>query len=159
MQKTAHPIATAHRKITVGKIDEAGHRFWIALPEAERQKIPVDNLRAQGGPHGARRWMMVDAERIISKLYWRGESFYSNGEIWHSHWDKLRAVFHELNDADNKRFLEYLKTQPAGRRLWVAAEKLHFAGIKGLLTTDNGKKTFQEYDAHSAFFGMASFVP
>lgn len=143
----------------VAKIDDAGHRFWIGVPEAERAKVPLDRMRAQPAVPGARRWMMVDAERVISKLYWRGESWYANGEIWHSHWDKLRAVFHELNDADNKRFLEYLKQQPTGRRLWIAAEKAHLAGVKGLLPTETGKKTFTEYDASSSFFGLASFVP
>ena len=99
-------------------------------------------------------------DRLIAKLYWRGESFYSGGEVWNPRLPDAQTVFHELNDADNKKFLDYLAPRVGqGRKFWVVTERGHLSGIRNVLPTDLAKTTFREEDDQaSSFFALASFT-
>jgi hypothetical protein len=114
---------------------------------------------ARQNPTPGRRWLTVDADRLISKLYWRGESFYSTGEVWNPRVEDMRAVFHELNDADNKKFTEWVKPRVGqGRKWWIVTEKGRVAGLKGMLPGPLAQETYREETNDSVFFGLASFT-
>ncbi|MFH0899854.1 MAG: glycosyltransferase family 39 protein [Pseudomonadota bacterium] len=145
---------------TVARIDRDHDAFWIAVPDSERARLAPLLERARGSTEPPRRrWVSVNAERLIARLYWRGESFYSGGEIWNRRIDDAQTVFHELNDGENKKFLEYLRAREGqGRRFWVLAEKGHLTGVRNLLPSQAAKDSFETEPESSSFFGLASFV-
>jgi 4-amino-4-deoxy-L-arabinose transferase-like glycosyltransferase len=146
---------------TVARIDKAGDAFWIDVPQEERQQKLGDLLaRAQGTKDPPRRrWLSVNADRLIAwQLNWRGENFYSGGEIYQHRFEDARTVF---MNTDNKEFLDYLRAPQRngkGRKFFVITEKGRLAGLPGVLPTPYGKQTFQVEDNSSNKFGLGSFV-
>ncbi len=128
---------------TVSKMDPKGHRFWIAISPDERGKLSAILERAKTAKDApARRWLAVNADRLIAwQLNWRGENFYSGGEIYNPRDKDMQTVY---MDTDNKAVLEYLKA-PArnghGRKFWVITEKARLSGLPSILPTAYGKAT------------------
>jgi 4-amino-4-deoxy-L-arabinose transferase-like glycosyltransferase len=144
----------------VSKIDAGDARFWINVPDSERQKLASLAGRAENTRDPPRkRWLSIDADRLLAwQLNWRGENFYSGGEIYQHHFEDARTVF---MNTDNKEFLEYLRN-PArngkGRKFFVITEKGRLAGLPNSLPTPYGKQTFQVEDNSSNKFGLGSFT-
>ena len=67
-----------------GTVARIGHdRFWIAIPAAERARLtPLISRGRTMAPSPTRPWSQVDADRLIAwQLNWRGENYWSSGEI------------------------------------------------------------------------------
>jgi hypothetical protein len=145
---------------TVGSIDRAGARFTIHVNDHERARLAPLLARAATAHDGPRRrWLSVNADRLLAwQLNWRGENFYSGGEIFQHHFEDGRTVF---KDPDNKAFLAYLDA-PArrghGRKFFVVTEKGRLNGLPSVLPTTTGKQSFQIEDDSSNKFGLGSFT-
>jgi len=141
-----------------GQVASTGEdRFSIAIPAAERQKLAdlVTRGRKQGrGAHPP--WMQVDADRLIAwQLNWRGENFWSSGEIY-GETDDTRTVF--IN-TDNKEFLKYLK-EPSrqGRTFYVITEAGRASGLKTVLPTQRARDSVETLDTSCNKFTLLRFV-
>lgn len=144
----------------VARIDKGDHRFWIAVPPEERAKIAplVDRARASRDP-ARRRWLSINAERMIAwQLNWRGENFYSGGEIYQHRLEDARTVYKDTNNDAFLKYLEGAQKRSPGRKFWVVTEKGRLTGLKGLLPDTNAQRTFQVEDNSSNKFGLGSFV-
>jgi hypothetical protein len=144
----------------VSKIDKGGNRFWIQVDPIERQRMAGTLAKAMNTKDApGRRHLAVNADRLIAwQLNWRGENFYSGGEIYQPRDEDARTVF---MDTDNKAFLEYLKAPKRnghGRKFWIITEKARLANLKSVLPTPHGKKTVIEEDNSSNKFGLGSFT-
>jgi 4-amino-4-deoxy-L-arabinose transferase-like glycosyltransferase len=132
-------------------------RFSIAVPPAERSKVAelVARGRKQERGRARRPWLQVDADRLIAwQLNWRGENFWSSGEIY-GETEDTRTVF---VNAD-KEFLEYLK-QPgrAGRTFFLITEAGRTAHLKSVLPTRRAKDTVDSLDTSSNKFTLLRFT-
>jgi hypothetical protein len=143
----------------VSRIDAANHRFWIEVPPGEREKIAPLVEQGRGQKQERRRYLAVNADRLIAwQLNWRGENFYSGGEIWNPRNPDMQTVYMET---DNKKFLEYLKPRIGkGRKFWIVTEKGRLGHLPSILPTDTAKKTLEtiELDNSSNKFGLGSFT-
>jgi len=106
-----------------------------------------------------RRWLLVNADRLIAwQLNWRGENFYSGGEIHHPRFEDARTVY---IDTDSRRFLDYLNA-PArkgkGRTFWIITEKQRFDGLKTLLPGPTARATVRAQDDSCNKFALGSFT-
>ena len=142
---------------SVARIDEAGHRFTIAVPPAERQKIaPV--VEAMRGAHDhRRRFVAVNADRLLAwQLFWRGENFYSGGEIWNPRIKDMQTAF---KDTDNTAFLAYLRERLGkGKKYWLITEIGRLDNLRTVLPTETAKQTMETPDDTSNKFGLAKFT-
>jgi 4-amino-4-deoxy-L-arabinose transferase-like glycosyltransferase len=144
----------------VSKIDKSGDEFWVGVPSDERAKLGDLLARAQNTADPPRhRWMSINADRLVAwQLNWRGENFYSGGEIYQHHFEDARTVF---DSTDNTEFLNWLK-QPArngkGRKFFIITEKGRLPGFPNILPTPYGKQTFQVEDNSNNKFGLGSFT-
>ncbi|HET6612776.1 MAG TPA: glycosyltransferase family 39 protein [Kofleriaceae bacterium] len=104
---------------TVSKVGD--DRFWIHLPQAEHEKL--SDLIHRGRTLPAARtapWVQVNADRLLAwQLYWRGENFWSGGEIW----GEIPET-HTGFKRDAKAIGPYLeKSGIAGRTYYVVTER------------------------------------
>jgi 4-amino-4-deoxy-L-arabinose transferase-like glycosyltransferase len=132
--------------------------FWIRTSEEERAQLA--ELIARGKRAGVARgrppWMQVDADRLIAwQLNWRGENFWSGGEIYGETAD-TRTVFINTN---NEEFLKYVKDESRhGRRFFVITEAQRAATLKNTLPTEQGKQTVKVVDTSCNKFTLLEFV-
>jgi len=135
------------------------HTVALTLAPGERQKL--DRLVAQGKTArrvGREPLRLVDADRLIGwQLYWRGENFWSGGEIW-GHVPEMKTQF---NKTDNVRFKQYLDDRsraPLGRRYFVITEAGRINGLRSHLPTPRGQQTFEVLDTTSNKFSLGVFT-
>jgi 4-amino-4-deoxy-L-arabinose transferase-like glycosyltransferase len=141
-----------------GQVAEVGDdRFTIAIPPAERAKVAdlVARGRKQERGSARRPWTQVDADRLIAwQLNWRGENFWSSGEIY-GETEDTRTVF---VNTDNKEFLKYVKEPSrAGRTFFVITEASRAAGLKSVLPTKRAKDTVESVDTSCNKFTLLRF--
>jgi 4-amino-4-deoxy-L-arabinose transferase-like glycosyltransferase len=141
-----------------GAVSRVGeHRFWVELAPAELAKLAphIERGRTEPQPH-MRPWRQVNADRLIAwQLYWRGENFWSNDEIW-GRFDDTKTAF---KDTDNKAFIAYLE-QPGrkNRRYFLITEAGRARGLKNILPTEQAKATYEILDTSSNKFTLLTFV-
>lgn len=139
----------------VGRID--GDSFAIEVPESEHAKL--DDLIARGksaAPSRRSPRSQVDADRLVAwQLNWRGENFWSNGEVW-GPFPETQTVFMKT---DNEEFLTYLKDlgRP-GRRYFLITEAARANTLKNILPTDRARATFEILDTSNNKFTLLSFT-
>ena len=142
----------------VASADADGDRFAIAIPPPERGKLEDLVARGRRTARGrARRpWMQVDADRLIAwQLNWRGENFWSAGEIY-GETEDTRTVF--IN-TDNKAFLKYAKEPTRqGRTFFVVTEAGRAAGLKSVLPTKRARDTVETLDTSCNKFTLLRFT-
>src|SRR5262249_8770161 len=145
---------------TVAKVDVEGHRFTIAVPPEERAKIAQIVEQNRGAKDDRRRWLFVNAERLIGwQLNWKGENIYTGGEIWTTKVPDMMTSFSGFYDDNDKKLLEYLKPRIGqGRSFWIATEVGSLGRLKPLLPTDVAKETYETPDRSSNKFGIAHFT-
>jgi hypothetical protein len=132
----------------------------IKLAKGERAKL--DPLIAKGKAAGKKRVRppvkVVDADRLIAwQLYWRGENFWSGGEIW----AYLPEMKTSLNKTDNVEFNKYINDRtraPLGRRYFVVTEGGRITSMRSMLPTQRGRDTFEVLDTTSNKFSLAAFT-
>jgi 4-amino-4-deoxy-L-arabinose transferase-like glycosyltransferase len=106
----------------------------------------------------------VDADRLIAwQLYWRGENFWSGGEIW-GHQATARDVFPEMKTSfvktDNVEFNKFIKDPlraPIGRRYFIMTEASRITSVRALLPTQRARDSFEVIDTTSNKFSIAAF--
>lgn len=152
----------------VSRIDRSGHRFFIAVAPEERQELAplVERGRASKDPP-RRRYVSINAERMVAwQLNWRGENFYSGGEIFQHRFPDARTVYKDTNNDAFKRYVEEAqKRWPPGRKFWVITEKARLANLGSVLRSTNPGPSFPKAaesvrteDNSSNKFALGSFV-
>ncbi len=143
-----------------GEVSAIGdHTVTIRFtPEQRAQLAPLieRGAKAQDSPRPPLR--LVDADRLIGwQLYWRGENFWSGGEVW----GLVPEMKTQFNKTDNVEFNKYINDRsraPLGRRYFVVTEAGRLQSLKPLLPTPRGQQTFEILDTTSNKFSMGSFT-
>ena len=143
----------------VGTASHIGaHSLDITFPQAELAKLaPLIARGRQNRKHGGPPRHAVDADRLIVwNLYWRGEQFWSGGEVWGA-LPELKTTF---QFAENTKMVTYLtdrtRTTP-GRHYFVITEAGHIPGIRAAMPTTRAKETFEVLNTTSNKFTLAGF--
>jgi hypothetical protein len=137
----------------VASIDGAGDRFRIATVPDDALRAVVEKNRGLGG---GRRLVAVNADRLVAwQLRWRGENFYSGGEIWNPPFEDMKTIF---VDVDNVKFSAWLKPQlGSGKRYFLITEIERVKKLKEFLGGLTPKPTFEEIDNSNNKYGMVKF--
>jgi hypothetical protein len=161
---------TLEREVTlVGAVTAIGeHRVTLTLHPGERAKLePLlaegeRQIRAGRGPRGEpirgrRPVRAVDADRLLAWfLYWRGELFWSGGEIWA--WpNEMKTYFGNPNNVQFQKYLNDRQRAPLGRRYFVLTESARLPGVKSLLPTPRARDSFEILDQTSNKFAIGAF--
>jgi 4-amino-4-deoxy-L-arabinose transferase-like glycosyltransferase len=143
---------------SVSKIDAAGDRFFVAVPAAARAKLAALAERGRGAEE-KRRFVYVNADRMIGwQLNWKGENFYSGGEIRNPRIPDMMSWFSEFNGNNDKEIVDYLTPRIGqGRTFWVVSEIGSIPRLPTLLPTQKAKDSFRTPDQSSNKFGEAVF--
>ncbi len=145
--------------VLVGTATTIGdHDVEITLNPGERAKLqPLLARAAKSTKRGRPPIHLVDADRLFGwQLYWRGENFWSGGEIWG--W--LPESKTSLNKPDNVEFLKYLNDRsraPLGRRYFLVTEAGKITSVRQVLPTQRAKDSFEVIETTSNKFSLAAF--
>ncbi|MBX3160169.1 MAG: glycosyltransferase family 39 protein [Deltaproteobacteria bacterium] len=143
----------------VGSVSEVGeHTVVVALVPGERTKLDPYVARGANAPRGRPPLRLVDADRLIAwQLYWRGEQFWSGGEIWG--WlPENKTSFPNPNNAEFLKYIGDRSRMPVGRRYFVIGDAGRLASLKSQLPTQRGRDTFEIIDTTSNKFWLAWFT-
>ncbi len=162
-----HPVTARLRLPNREPVELAGevsaigdHSFRIHVPATEREAIRDLVERGQSAPPSARPpRALVDADRLIAwQLNWRGENFWSGGEIWGPIPEMETVYFTGRNEGD-QGFLSYLDEYGReGQTYFVITEASRPRRLEGLLPTDRAKDTFEVRDNSCNKFTLVSFT-
>ncbi|HLL23904.1 MAG TPA: hypothetical protein VK427_17320, partial [Kofleriaceae bacterium] len=99
----------------------------------------------------------VDADRLLAwQLYWRGENFWSGGEIWG--WlPEMKTSFVPANNIEVQKYLADRARAPLGRRYFVITEASRIMGFSQLAPTPRARETYEVLDTSSNKFSLAAF--
>jgi hypothetical protein len=146
--------------VMVGTVSDIGdHSVEVALAPGERSKLdPYVARGAANAPRGRPPLRIVDADRLIAwQLYWRGEQFWSGGEIWG--WlPENKTSFPNPNNAEFLKYIADRSRMPVGRRYYVIGDGNRISTLKGTLPTARSRETFEIIDSTSNKFALATFV-
>ena len=125
---------------------------------AERAKLDPWIARGKTNPaHGRPPVRAVDADRLIAwQLYWRGEQFWSGGEIW-AWLPEMKTTFPKTENADLLKYFNDRTRAPLGRRYFVIGNAGQVPSLRGLLPTQHARDTFETEDTTSNKFSLVSF--
>jgi 4-amino-4-deoxy-L-arabinose transferase-like glycosyltransferase len=131
------------------------HTVEITLAPGERAKLAP--LIHPDGPRGRPPIRAVDADRLISwGLYWRGDQFWSQGEIWG--WlPAMKTTFVKGNSGDTAPYLNDRARAPLGRRYFVITDAGKASAVRSLPPTQRGRDTFEIVDTTSNKFTLVAF--
>lgn len=159
LNKPEDERVTEQEIVLVGKATSIGdHSVTVTLNPGERAKLQPLVERGKKGSRRARPPLRtVDADRLIGwQLYWRGENFWSGGEIWAI----LPEQKTQFNKVDNVEFNKYLNDRvraPLGRRYFLVTEAGRINSVRSLLPTPRGRDSFEVLDTTSNKFSLAAF--
>ena len=143
--------------VLAGRASARGaNRFTLTLDTGERGRLAELIARGERAARSSRRpWLQVDADRLIAwQLNWRGENFWSSGEIY-GEIEDTQTVFMLT---DNKAFLDYLAAPGrSGRRYYVITEAGRAGGLKNVLPTAAAKESVETIDTSSNKFTLLRF--
>jgi hypothetical protein len=134
------------------------HSIDIKIEPAEMRKLARPLEKAAGGKRGQRRPISaVDADRLLAwQLYWRGENFWSGGEIWP--WlVEMKTSFPNPNNVEFNKYINDRNRAPLGRRYFVITEGGRLNSMKSLLPTPRARESFEILDMTSNKFGIGVF--
>ena len=101
--------------------------------------------------------LAVDADRLIAwQLYWRGENFWSGGEIW-SWLPEMKTSFVPANNTEVVKYLNDRTRAPLGRRYFVITEAGRIMGMSQVVPTTRARDTYEVLDTTSNKFSLAAF--
>jgi 4-amino-4-deoxy-L-arabinose transferase-like glycosyltransferase len=133
------------------------HAFVLRLDDASRARLAPLLARGERAPRAERPpWVQVDADRLIAwQLNWRGENFWSGGEIY-GETDDTRSVFIKT---DNTEWNAWIKNpERAGRRFFVITESQRADNLRAVLPTAHGKETVKKIDTTCNKFTLLEFT-
>jgi hypothetical protein len=139
------------RQLVVREQGGNSHRATVVLSWPTGVWLSVEGAAGTRPP--AR--VVIDADRLIAwQLFWRGENFWSGGEIYGAT-PESRTAFKEL---DNRAFIDYLREHGiAGRRYWVITEASRAKGLRLSVPNASRASVRIEHD-ESNKFTLLSFV-
>jgi hypothetical protein len=150
------------------------HTVTVTLARGERDKLaalvkecaervarfkPSKDPKNPGDvPRGHMPVRYLDADRLIAwQLYWRGENFWSQDEIFG--WaPEMRTGFDKPDSAEFLKYLNDRTKAPLGRRYFIVTEAGRATSAMSLLTTQRARDTFEVIETTSNKFSMTSFV-
>jgi hypothetical protein len=135
------------------------HSITVTLGPGERAKLePLVKRGAKGSPRARRPLRTVDADRLIGwQLYWRGENFWSGGEIW-AYLPEQKTQFNKVDNVEFNKYLNDRTRAPLGRRYFVVTEGGRINSVRSLLPTPRARDTFEVLDTTSNKFSLAAFT-
>jgi 4-amino-4-deoxy-L-arabinose transferase-like glycosyltransferase len=140
---------------TASSVDD--HSVDVTLAPGERAKLEPLFAGAYNGLRGRAPIHAVDADRLLAwDLYWRGENFWSQEEIW----GFLPEMKTSFPNGNNVEFLKYLGDRaraPLGRRYFVLTETSRITAPKASLPTPRARDSYEVLDTTSNKFGLAAF--
>ncbi len=143
----------------LGTVREIG-AHTIALHLDREQRAKLDPLVALGAraPRSRRPPIRaVDADRLVVwQLYWRGEQFWSGGEI-NAALPEMKTSFQSSNYAEVLKYLNDRTRAPLGRRYFVISEAGRVPGLKASLPTQRAQASYEILDTTSNKFSLAAF--
>jgi 4-amino-4-deoxy-L-arabinose transferase-like glycosyltransferase len=104
----------------------------------------------------------VDADRLIAwQLYWRGEQFWSGGEIWafspSQVLPEMKTSFVNTNNVEFQKYINDRTRAPVGRRYFIITEASRIMGVRSMLPTPRARDSFEVIDTTSNKFSIAAF--
>ena len=143
----------------VGQVSRVGaHSIDVALAPAERAKLDPLLARGAKGPRGRAPVTAVDADRLLAwELYWRGENFWSQEEIW-GFFPEMKTSFPNTNNADFLKYISDRTRAPLGRRYFILTETSRITTPKASLPTPHARESYEVLDTTSNKFGLAAFT-
>jgi 4-amino-4-deoxy-L-arabinose transferase-like glycosyltransferase len=134
--------------------------FTIAVPPAERARLSSLVARGRKQERGRARppWVQVDADRLIAwQLNWRGENFWSTGEIW-GETEDTRTVFFKPYTED-KAMEKYLgEPSRRGRTFFVITEAGRASSLSSEMPTERARETLRTVDTSCNKFTLLRFT-
>jgi hypothetical protein len=145
----------------VGSVAAIGaHTIEVSLPQAERAKLEPLLARGQNAKTGTRgrpALHVVDADRLLAwQLYWRGENFWSQEEIW-GFLPEMKTSFPSPNNVEWNKYLSDRTRAPLGRRYFIITETGRITSPRGTLPTPRARETYEVLDETSNKFALAAF--
>ncbi|MGE5185393.1 MAG: ArnT family glycosyltransferase [Acidobacteriota bacterium] len=142
----------------LGKVARVGsHTVDVTLAAGERAKLAPLLARGAAGPRGRPPVKAVDADPLIAwNLYWRGENFWSQEEIW-GFFPDMKTSFPNTNNVEFMKYINDRTRAPLGRRYFVLTETSRVTAPKGMLPTQHAKDSYEVLDTTSNKFGLAAF--
>jgi hypothetical protein len=146
--------------VLAGEVSRIGdHDVELELSATERAKL--DPLIARGEKSAKVRRSsvrVVDADRLIAwQLYWRGDQFWSGGEIW-DYLPEMKTTFAKNDNADFINYLNDRKRAPLGRRYFLITDAGRATSLRALLPTQRAKESFIVINTDSNKFSLVAFV-
>lgn len=155
---------TLEREVLVlGFVTAIGdHDIRLTLPVSERAKVQPLIVTAGTSPRTrARRGPIrfVDADKLVPwKMYWFGENFWSNGEIWGETLE-LKTAFPNP-EPGNVEFQQYLADPlrtPRGRRYFILTTAFHAPSVPTLLPTVRSQQSYRVLDRTNNKYVLSVF--
>jgi 4-amino-4-deoxy-L-arabinose transferase-like glycosyltransferase len=143
----------------VGQVSAIGdHTIEVTLPPGERKKLDPLIARGKTGGRGRMPVRAVDADRLLAwQLYWRGENFWSQEEIW-GYLPEMKTSFPNTNNTEFTKYLNDRTRAPVGRRYFVITETGRITTPRGMMPTQRARDTYEVLDTTSNKFALAAFV-
>ncbi|HTR49663.1 MAG TPA: hypothetical protein VMJ10_03085 [Kofleriaceae bacterium] len=133
------------------------HSIEVTLAANERAKLDALIARGEHGKRGRPPVRVVDADRLIAlALYWRGENFWSQEEVW-GFLPEMKTSFPNGGNNEWNKFITNRTLAPLGRRYFILTETRAITGPRGSLPTPRAKDTYEVLDTTSNKFGLAAF--
>jgi hypothetical protein len=138
--------------------DISHHTVEVTLAPGERAKLdPFVSRGASAARVDRAPVALVDADRMIAwQLYWRGEQFWTGGEIWGG-LPELKTTFPATNNTDFLKYLNDHARAPLGRRYFIVTEASRITSVRSQLPTQRARDSFEVIDATSNKFSVAAF--
>ncbi len=145
--------ATITIPATVTAIDSDSIRFRATTSQRDTW---LSLAKTTTSSHKQPRHSIVSDKLIAWRLYWRGENFWSAGEIWGTT-DDLQTVF-ETPVKKKRKFTDYLaKYAHNGEKFFVLTEASRVSTLRNLLPVAS-RPSLQTLDTTSNKFSLASFI-
>jgi hypothetical protein len=154
-----------HQATALGTVTAIGdHEVTVTLNPGERAHVEAfvaDCSQRAKNPkepqYGRPPVMMVDADRLFAwQLYWRGENFWSGGEIW-SFFPEQKTSFVPANNAALQKYVNDRSLAPLGRRYFVITEAGRLQGFSQIPLTTRARDSFEVLDTTSNKFSIGAF--
>jgi hypothetical protein len=159
LRKPDDDRVTEAQLVLVGTATHIGdHTIDVTLPAAERARLAPWIARGKANPaHGRPPIRVVDADRLVAwQLYWRGEQFWSGGEIW-AWLPEMKTTFPKTENTELLQYLSDRTRAPLGRRTFVIGNATQVQSLRGLVPTPHARDTFEIEDTTSNKFSLVSF--
>jgi hypothetical protein len=135
-----------------------GHEVEVTIPPGERAKLqPLVELGAKDTRQARPPVRVVDADRLIAwQLYWRGENFWSQHEMFG--WlPEMRTGFNRVDNVEFQKYMNDRTRAPLGRRYFLVTEAGRAMSVRSVLPTTRAKETFEVLDTSSNKFTLVGF--